>query len=109
MENQQETFKVRKKKYKPGRSHFKMKPGDYVFNIINYTVFAIFTLICLFPFYYLFINTISDIAYSNKCFLNWTIFAKINASTNSIEVVIKFFIGFRLFVVIHIKSPQQEF
>lgn len=60
MENQQETVKVRKKKYKPGKSHFKMKPGDYVFSIINYTVFAIFTLICLFPFYYLFINTISN-------------------------------------------------
>ena len=34
--------------------------GDVVFNIINYTVFGLFTLICLFPFYYLFINTISD-------------------------------------------------
>ena len=34
--------------------------GDMVFNVINYTMFGLFTLLCLFPFYYLFINTISD-------------------------------------------------
>ncbi|MDY6325030.1 MAG: carbohydrate ABC transporter permease [Catonella sp.] len=42
------------------KHHKHYKPGDVVFNIINYTVFAIFTFICFFPFYYLFINTISD-------------------------------------------------
>lgn len=30
------------------------------FDIINYTVLALFTLTCFFPFYYLFINTISN-------------------------------------------------
>lgn len=39
---------------------FRLTPGDVVFNIINYTIFILFALICLFPFYYLFINTISD-------------------------------------------------
>ena len=34
--------------------------NDIFFNIINYTVFGIFTLLCVIPFYYLFINTISD-------------------------------------------------
>jgi multiple sugar transport system permease protein/putative aldouronate transport system permease protein len=34
--------------------------GDVVFHVINYTVFFLFTLACLFPFYFLFINTISD-------------------------------------------------
>ncbi len=34
--------------------------GDIIFNIINYTIFALFTFVCIFPFYYLFINTISD-------------------------------------------------
>lgn len=29
------------------------------FNLFNYAFFALFTLICIFPFYYLFINTIS--------------------------------------------------
>lgn len=39
---------------------YKRTAGDVAFNIINYTVFILFTLICFFPFYYLFINTISD-------------------------------------------------
>jgi len=34
--------------------------GDVIFNIVNYLFFALFTLLCIFPFYYLFINTISD-------------------------------------------------
>lgn len=34
--------------------------GDYVFNIINILVFTVFMILCVFPFYYLFINTISD-------------------------------------------------
>ena len=32
---------------------------DYIFNILVYTFFALFTLICVFPFYYLIINSIS--------------------------------------------------
>lgn len=36
-----------------------MKPGDVIFNMLNYSFFIIFTLLCIFPFYYLFINTIS--------------------------------------------------
>lgn len=38
----------------------KLSVGDIIFNILNYTFFALFTLLCIFPFYYLFINTISD-------------------------------------------------
>ncbi|MDE5992100.1 MAG: carbohydrate ABC transporter permease, partial [Oscillospiraceae bacterium] len=38
----------------------KLTPGDILFNIINYAFFIVFTLSCVFPFYYLFINTISD-------------------------------------------------
>ncbi len=43
---------------KTGHSFQKSK-GDIFFNICNYAVFTIFTLACVFPFYYLFINTIS--------------------------------------------------
>ena len=32
---------------------------DLVFNIVNYTVYGLFTIVCVLPFYYLFINTIS--------------------------------------------------
>lgn len=38
----------------------KMKGGDITFNIINYLVFTIITLICVYPFYYMIINTISN-------------------------------------------------
>ncbi|HBG65191.1 MAG TPA: ABC transporter permease [Treponema sp.] len=34
--------------------------GDALFNAVNSIVFLLFTVICIFPFYYLFINTISD-------------------------------------------------
>lgn len=32
---------------------------DIIFNILNYSFFAIFALICVYPFYYLIINTVS--------------------------------------------------
>lgn len=38
----------------------KSKFANKVFNVINIIVFLAFTLICVFPFYYIFINTISD-------------------------------------------------
>lgn len=36
-----------------------LKPSDYVFHVINYAVFALLTIICAYPFYYLIINSIS--------------------------------------------------
>jgi len=44
----------------PRRHKLKLSRGDIAFNIVNYSVFALITLVCLFPFYYLFINTISS-------------------------------------------------
>lgn len=38
----------------------KLTAGDIVFNILNYAFFTLFTLLCFFPFYYIFINTISS-------------------------------------------------
>ena len=38
----------------------KLGTPDIMFNIFNYTFLGFFTLICFLPFYYLFINTISD-------------------------------------------------
>lgn len=55
-----EAAKTEKKLLKRKKRQFKLTPGDCVFNVINYLVFGIFTLICIFPFYYLMINTISD-------------------------------------------------
>jgi multiple sugar transport system permease protein/putative aldouronate transport system permease protein len=39
---------------------YKQKFGDYAFTFFNSLFFISFTLLCIFPFYYLFINTISD-------------------------------------------------
>lgn len=49
------------KLYKKTHKHkYALKPSDIIFNILNYLIFGLFTLACVFPFYYLFINTISD-------------------------------------------------
>ncbi|MCQ2537827.1 MAG: carbohydrate ABC transporter permease [Lachnospiraceae bacterium] len=39
---------------------YKSTVGDRIFNAVNIFLFAVFMIICVFPFYYLFINTISD-------------------------------------------------
>ena len=36
-----------------------LKTGDILFNIVNYGFFGLFTLLCVYPFYYLIINSIS--------------------------------------------------
>lgn len=46
------------KKYKP--KYKKLSWQDTIFFVIDYAFFFVFTISCLFPFYYLFINTISD-------------------------------------------------
>jgi putative aldouronate transport system permease protein len=38
----------------------KQTRDNQIFNTINYTLFGVFTFLCILPFYYLFINTISD-------------------------------------------------
>lgn len=41
------------------KKHKRLSAGDVAFNIVNYLVFTIITLICVYPFYYMIINTIS--------------------------------------------------
>ncbi len=52
--------KREKQYYRTHKKKTVVKGGDVVFNIVNYTFFILFTLLCAFPFYFLFINTISD-------------------------------------------------
>ncbi len=52
--------KAEKQYYKTHKRTFRYTPGDIVFSVLNYSFFIIFTVSCIFPFYYLFINTISD-------------------------------------------------
>ena len=48
------------KKEKAVSLHIRRTAGDWVFDTVNVVFFSLFTLICIFPFYYLLINTISD-------------------------------------------------
>ncbi|MDE7238480.1 MAG: carbohydrate ABC transporter permease [Lachnospiraceae bacterium] len=50
------------KKLSPKRKDqiIRLTTGDIIFNILNYGFFGIFTISCIFPFYYIFINTISS-------------------------------------------------
>lgn len=52
--------KAEKAYEKTHKRKWKLTPGNVIFNILNYTIYTIFTISCIFPFYYLFINTISD-------------------------------------------------
>ena len=53
-------LKAEKLYEKTHKNIYRTSVGDQIFNVINYVVFTFFTIICIFPFYYLFINTISD-------------------------------------------------
>ncbi len=52
--------KAEKAYEKKHKRRYKLTTGDVIFNILNYGFFGIFTLSCIFPFYYIFINTISS-------------------------------------------------
>lgn len=49
----------------------KQSGGDMLFNLFNYSFFIAFTLICVFPFYYLFINTVSQNDLVHKGLINF--------------------------------------
>jgi putative aldouronate transport system permease protein len=48
----------------------KLTTGDVLFNTFNYTFFALFTIICFYPFYYLIINSISSNELSANGYIN---------------------------------------
>lgn len=58
---QEKLDEKREREYaKKHKRKYRLTPGDILFNILNYGFFTIFTLSCIFPFYYIFINTISQ-------------------------------------------------
>lgn len=63
--------KNEKEYYKHHKRMYKLTVGDVIFNICNYTVFILFTILCIFPFYYLFINTISSNDLVSKGLINF--------------------------------------
>ena len=42
------------------RNKVRLSKWDIAFNIFNYSLLILITVACIFPFYYLFINTISS-------------------------------------------------
>ncbi len=46
-------------KEKSKKVRMKRSAGDYAISVTTYVVFALFALVCAYPFYYIFINTIS--------------------------------------------------
>ena len=52
--------KLEKAYYRRHKSHIKLTGGDVAFYIVDYIVFGLFALLCFFPFYYIFINTVSN-------------------------------------------------
>mgnify|MGYP000323813000 CR=1 FL=1 len=62
----------REKEYnKKHKRMYKRSVGDVVFDVLNYIFFTLFTLTCIFPFYYLFINTISSNDLVKKGMINF--------------------------------------
>ena len=53
-------LKAEKLYEKTHKNIYRTSVGDQIFNVINYVVYTLFTIISIFPFYYLLINTISD-------------------------------------------------
>lgn len=62
---------MRKKQGQQASPLYKETPGERIFTILNYIVFISFTLVCIFPFYYLLINTISDNELVRVGAINW--------------------------------------
>ncbi len=63
--------KMERKYARTHKRQYKLTFGDISFNVINYLVFGLFTISCMFPFYYLFINTISINEYVTKGLVNF--------------------------------------
>ena len=62
----------REKEYnKKHKRMYRRSVGDVVFDVLNYIFFTVFTLTCIFPFYYLFINTISSNDLVKKGMINF--------------------------------------
>ena len=66
-----ETPSGEKKELSAKSNRHKYNVGDIIFFILDYFFFTVFTLACLFPFYYLFINTISDAELVTKGMINF--------------------------------------
>ena len=47
------------KEPKTKKVKYKVSIGDRIISILTYVIYSIFAFVCVYPFYYIFINTIS--------------------------------------------------
>lgn len=68
---EKQDLKKEKEYYRKNKKHYRLTSKDIIFNILNYGFFGLFTIICFFPFYYIFINTISNNDLVRKGMINF--------------------------------------
>ena len=49
-----------KQKKKKSGVKYKVSAGDRIISVVTYVIYSIFAFVCAYPFYYIFINTVSD-------------------------------------------------
>lgn len=59
-EKMKQELKLRRQYNKKHKRMYRLTANDVIFNIFAYLLFGIFVIICIFPFYYIFINSISS-------------------------------------------------
>ncbi len=57
---QPETAVKKKVKYKGKKVKYKVSIGDRIISVLTYVIYSLFAFVCAYPFYYIFINTISS-------------------------------------------------
>lgn len=74
-------------KEKSRKVKMKRSVGDYAISVITYIVYALFALVCAYPFYYIFVNTISANDLSDKGkILFWPQGVHFTNYTNAIQI-----------------------
>ena len=59
-------MKKKEKEFAPSTVHYKTSFGDKLISVITYFVYSIFAFVCVYPFYYIFINSISSNQLSDR-------------------------------------------
>lgn len=57
---------MKEKKQKSSKVKYKVSIGDRLISVMTYVIYTIFAFVCAYPFYYIFINTISNNDLSQK-------------------------------------------
>ena len=93
----------------PSPVHYKTSLGDKIISVITYIVYSFFAFVCVYPFYYIFINAISDNQMSERGkvlfypigvhFTNFASVLKIEGFLNAFKVSIERTVVGTIFVV----------